>query len=89
MRYESAWPVAAAATPQLSIAQPLCVDLEGALVKTDLTAEAMLLLAKQRPWMLPLLLWRAIWGWANFKRRIFQLAMTAAELLPYRTETLE
>jgi 4-hydroxybenzoate polyprenyltransferase len=89
MRYESPWPIAAAAPPQLSAVQPLCVDLEGALVKTDLTAEALLLLAKQRPWMLPLFLWRAVWGRASFKRRLFQHAMPAAELLPYRTETLD
>jgi 4-hydroxybenzoate polyprenyltransferase len=88
MRYE--WPLAApAAPPQLSTALPLCVDLEGTLVKTDLTAEAVLLLAKQSPWMLPQLLWRALRGWAHFKRRLFQVALPNAELLPYRAETLD
>ena len=94
MRHEPAWPLAGDAAGALApapraVARPICVDLDRTLVKTDLTAEAALLVAKRRPWLLLVLAWGLLRGWAYFKRRLARLALPDAALLPYRTEVVD
>jgi hypothetical protein len=59
---------------------PLCVDLDGTLIRTDLLLESFLLLARQKPWLLK--------GRSHLKQRIAEAVDFAPELLPYDTEFL-
>lgn len=67
----------------------LCVDLDGTLIKTDLFLESILVLLKQRPWAIFLILWWGLRGRSFLKRRLATAAPLAAEKLPYRQEVLE
>lgn len=67
---------------------PLCVDLDGTLVRTDMLHEAMLLLAKRSP--ITIFAWP---GWlmrgkAGFKHLIAERVDIEAKALPYSTEVL-
>jgi 4-hydroxybenzoate polyprenyltransferase/phosphoserine phosphatase len=65
---------------------PLCVDLDGTLVKTDTLYESLVALARKAPLQLlrvPLWLWR---GRAALKRELALRALPDARLLPYRHE---
>lgn len=53
---------------------PLCTDLDGTLLLTDVTWEALLLLIKQRPWALCILPWWALRGRAFLKGKIAEHA---------------
>lgn len=67
---------------------PLCVDLDGTLVKTDTLLEAVLVLLKRNPLallMLPLWLLR---GRAHLKRQVASAAPLDPVSLPYNTEFL-
>ena len=68
---------------------PLCVDLDGTLIRTDLLWESVMLLVKQLPWtafLLPIWLLR---GRAHLKREVAKRVHLDAACLPYRTEALE
>ncbi len=68
---------------------PLCVDLDGTLIKTDLLFEAICLLARQMPlalFLLPIWLLR---GKAHMKAQIAKRVMPDAALLPYNTDVLK
>jgi 4-hydroxybenzoate polyprenyltransferase len=68
---------------------PLCVDLDGTLLKTDLLWEAALALVKKNPRALvstPLWLFA---GRANLKRRIAASGAIDPALLPFRGEVLD
>ena len=67
----------------------LCVDLDGTLIKTDLFLESILVLLKQRPWAIFLILCWGLRGRSFLKRRLATAAPLAAEKLPYRQEVLE
>lgn len=67
----------------------LCVDLDGTLIKTDLLLESILLLLKQKPWAILLVVWWSLRGRSFLKRKIATAAPIAAEKLPYRQEVLE
>ena len=63
-------------------AVPLVVDLDGTLLRTDLSLESALRLIKQKPWlalMIPLWLFK---GRAFLKRRVFESARIDVSLLP-------
>ena len=62
---------------------PLCVDLDGTLIKSDTLIEALLVLAKTRPIDLFLLPFWVVRGKAQFKARIAQRVDIDPELLPY------
>ncbi len=68
--------------------RPLCVDLDGTLVKTDTFAQALLLLIRTRPAALFSIPGWAAGGLAAFKRRIAQEIQLDPAALPYHSELL-
>ncbi len=62
---------------------PLCVDLDGTLVKTDLLAESVLALLKRSPLALFALPYWLLEGKANLKRQVAMRAGVAPAGLPY------
>jgi 4-hydroxybenzoate polyprenyltransferase/phosphoserine phosphatase len=68
---------------------PLCVDLDGTLVRTDMLHETLLLLAKTRPASLASL---PVWlrhGKAGFKHLVAERVQVDPAALPYRADVLE
>lgn len=67
---------------------PLCVDLDGSVVRTDLLLESLLLLLKRNPlYLLRMLLWLAR-GRAVLKAEIARRVQLDPAALPYNTELL-
>lgn len=65
---------------------PLCIDLDGTLIRSDTLVESLLELLRREPWaVLAIPLWLAA-GKANLKARIAERTSIDAELLPYREE---
>jgi 4-hydroxybenzoate polyprenyltransferase len=68
---------------------PLCVDLDGSLIRSDALVEGLLALLRERPWAaLAAPLWIAN-GRAAFKRRLAELASVDPATLPYHEALLE
>lgn len=67
---------------------PLCVDLDGTLVKTDLLLESAIALLKANPLYLFLFPVWLLQGKAHLKRQIAERARLNAECLPYHAEFL-
>ncbi len=67
---------------------PLCVDLDGTLIKTDLLWESLLALLKQRPLSLFLLPFWLIQGRAHFKHEIARRVTLDVTTLPYQEDLL-
>ena len=68
---------------------PLCVDLDGTLIKTDLLIEALIKLVKQQPF---LFFWAPVWllrGKAFFKEQVFSRVEIDVSRLPYHEELLQ
>jgi 4-hydroxybenzoate polyprenyltransferase len=70
---------------QASLSKPLCVDLDGALIRTDLRAEALLSLASQKNGLTKLLL-RLLPGAASARESAYEGLNVRA--LPYNKELL-
>lgn len=70
-------------------APPLCVDLDGTLIRTDSLLEALLQLARKHPLDLFRLPVWAVEGKASFKRNVAQRVSVNAALLPYREEVID
>lgn len=68
---------------------PLCVDLDGTLVKTDTLAEQLLLLCKQHPVAVLQLLWWLTRGTVFCKQQLAQKVVLPVAHLPYHQELLE
>ncbi len=69
-------------------ARPLCVDLDGTLVTTDLLWESFILTLRRQPLtVLQLPLW-LLRGKAYLKRRLCAVAVPDARTLPYREDVL-
>ncbi len=67
---------------------PLCVDLDGTLVKTDTLLESILILLKRQPLSLfAMLLWM-LRGKSFFKQQIADRVDLPADTLPYHTDFL-
>lgn len=83
--------IAAPGTPAplpYPIDQPLCVDLDGSLLRVDTLQESVILLLKTQPLAIfSCFLW-LMRGKAYLKRRIAQIIVPQADLLPYRTPLL-
>ena len=68
---------------------PLCVDLDGTLVKSDTLVDTVIVLARQSPrtvLQFPLWIWE---GKASFKRKVSALAAIDVVNLPYNQPLLE
>jgi 4-hydroxybenzoate polyprenyltransferase len=68
---------------------PLCVDLDGTLIKTDLLWESLLVLLKQNPLLMVLLPWWLFKGKAYLKHEIARRVTLDASTLPYDRELIE
>jgi 4-hydroxybenzoate polyprenyltransferase len=67
---------------------PLCVDLDGTLLRSDLLLESLLVLIKQKPWCLFLLPRWLSRGRAFLKQRIAERVTLNPESLPLNSELL-
>jgi len=65
---------------------PLCVDLDGTLIRVDLLHEGILKAVKVHPGAMPQMLGALLKGKAAFKHKIEELSAVDAALLPYRPE---
>jgi 4-hydroxybenzoate polyprenyltransferase len=71
-----------------SASPPLCVDLDGTLIKSDLLWEYLALLIKQSPWSLILVPFWFLRGRSYLKHRLASRLVLRVEDLPYREELL-
>lgn len=62
---------------------PLCVDLDGTLIQSDLLLESLLILLKESPWFFFLLPIWLLGGKANFKTKIANRVEIGVETLPF------
>ncbi|NOU35723.1 MAG: UbiA family prenyltransferase [Kiritimatiellaceae bacterium] len=72
----------------ISSSRPLCVDLDGTLVKTDTFAQALLLLIRTRPVTFFATLRRVSAGLAAFKRSVAQEVQLDPAALPFHSGLL-
>ncbi len=72
----------------VSAKTPLCVDLDGALIRTDLTFESLLAALKLQPWLLFLLPWWLLMGKGHLKHQLAQRTQIDVSTLPYRQEVI-
>ena len=78
-----------ATTAPPALERPLCVDLDGTLVKSDTLVDSLLLLVRTRPFdALKTPLW-ALRGKANLKREVTARVTLNVEHLPYNRPLLE
>lgn len=68
---------------------PLCVDLDGTLVRSDTLFESFLKLIKQSPWSLFCIQFWLLLGRAILKRRIAERVEVDVAYLPYHEELLD
>lgn len=68
---------------------PLCVDLDGTLIRTDLTVETALVLLRRNPLYLFCFLVWLVRGRAYLKRALARRARIDASLLPYDARVLD
>jgi 4-hydroxybenzoate polyprenyltransferase len=68
---------------------PLCVDLDGTLIRSDLLLESLLLLLKRNPWYLLRALGWLFRGKAAFKAQIARRVELDPAALPYNREFLD
>jgi 4-hydroxybenzoate polyprenyltransferase/phosphoserine phosphatase len=66
--------------------RPLCVDLDGTLIATDLISESALAAVKRKPWQALLLPFWLLHGQAYAKRRLAEQVAIDPAGLPYREE---
>ena len=69
-------------------AVPLCVDLDGTLVRTNTLIEAVLLVIRRRPLVLPRMLWWARRGQGHLWHRLAAIGVPDARSLPYAPEVV-
>jgi len=72
-----------------AVLKPLCVDLDGTLVRTDTLWESIAVLLKNRPWIVLAFPFWLLRGRAQFKRQIASRAALDPALLPYREELVD
>lgn len=75
--------------PSTSTPRPLCVDLDGTLIKTDTFAQALLLLIRTRPGALLKIPSWVKSGLAAFKQTVAQEVQLDPVALPYHQELLD
>lgn len=73
----------------MSALTALCVDLDGTLIRTDLTFESLLAALKRRPWLVFLLPFWLLKGKSHLKHRLAQHARLDVSALPYQPQVIE
>ncbi len=68
---------------------PLCVDLDGTLVRSDVLVESCLLLIKKKPWVLFLMPAWLVRGRVSFKEKIANHINIDPRTLPYQIKLLD
>ena len=68
---------------------PLCVDLDGTLLRTDLLFESLARLMRQKPWLLLLVPFWLLQGRAALKRRLAEHITLDVSSLPYHAALLD
>lgn len=68
---------------------PLCVDLDGTLVRTDTLWETLIARLKTRPWSAGVIAWWLLRGRAHLKRKLAEGVTLDCDSLPYTTELVE
>jgi 4-hydroxybenzoate polyprenyltransferase/phosphoserine phosphatase len=68
---------------------PLCVDLDGTLIRSDILIESFLLLIKQKPWIIFLIPLWLLRGRAALKEEIARRVNLDVQTLPWQVELLE
>jgi 4-hydroxybenzoate polyprenyltransferase len=68
---------------------PLCVDLDGTLLKTDLLFESLARLLRQKPWFILLVPFWCLQGRARLKQNVARRIAIHVPSLPYHKEFLE
>lgn len=68
---------------------PLCVDLDGTLIRSDLLVESALALIAQRPWLIFAMLYWLLRGKAHLKRQIALRVELDPSALPYMHPLVE
>jgi 4-hydroxybenzoate polyprenyltransferase len=68
---------------------PVCVDLDGTLIASDLLFEGIARLLKTAPWRLPMLLFWIVGSRAQLKAEVAKNASVDPRDLPYRRELLD
>ncbi|HET9439147.1 MAG TPA: UbiA family prenyltransferase [Longimicrobiales bacterium] len=77
------------ATATIGSGTPLCVDLDGTLVSTDILWESLIALVRHQPWALALLPAWLLGGKAHFKRKLAERIVVDPATLPYRDKVLD
>ena len=79
-----------AAEPALlqPITRPLCVDLDGTLVKSDTLIDSLLVLARKHPRLVPALFAKVLRGKASFKAFVTDNVTLDTQHLPYNRKLL-
>jgi 4-hydroxybenzoate polyprenyltransferase len=68
---------------------PVCIDLDGTLLKTDLLFESLARLLKQKPWLMLLVPFWCLQGKAVLKRSIARQVSIDVASLPYNSTLLD
>lgn len=68
---------------------PLCVDLDGTLVRTDLSVESLLVALRRAPWIVVFLPFWLLRGKCYLKERLSALADLDPRVLPYHSVVVE
>lgn len=72
-----------------SATHAFCVDLDGTLIRTDLTFESLLAAIKRHPWLVFYLPFWWLKGKSHLKQRLVQASMLDVAVLPYQAEVLD
>ena len=76
----------AAFCDESALSRPLCIDLDGSLITSDTLWESVLLLIRQKPWLMLLVPFWLFGGRARFKRAVARNAELDPTALPYRRD---
>lgn len=68
---------------------PLCVDLDGTLIRSDVLLESLLQLVKQKPWTVILVPFWLLRGRSFLKGQIARHVDLVVETLPYQSGLIE
>ena len=68
---------------------PLCVDLDGTLIRSDILLESLLVLIKKRPWIAFMIPFWLLRGRVFFKNEITKRVDLNVQTLPYQAELVD